>query len=188
LLETCKIRKKVELDARLMELQDGDAFVGLFMAVHLRWEILASLDALSGAGVELGGLYVVRREPTPDQRRAVGRIDRVDNGMVYLSEAFDETTCVPVDQVWLEGSKASFARCLKVLLGRQFQRFDEARQQEEAGFFTAPALQVLLTKMGDFLRQKSPLVYHPAHPSPYQAARGRTASSAWLAASLALRR
>ncbi len=161
LLERFKIRPKFELDARLMELQDGDAFIGLFMQVHMRWEILASLEALAGAGVDLGGLYVVRREPGPDQRRAVGRVARVADDMVYLSESFDETTRIPIEEVWLEGSKASFARCLKVLLGPQYQRFDEARQKEEARFFTAPALEGLLAKMGDFLQQKSPLSLAP---------------------------
>lgn len=46
LLDCFEIRPEFELDARLMELQDGDAFVGLFMQVHMRWEILAPLDAL----------------------------------------------------------------------------------------------------------------------------------------------
>lgn len=161
LLDCFKIRPKFELDARLMELQDGDAFVGLFMQVHMRWEILAPLDALVANGIDLDGLYIVRRDPGPDQRRAVGRVARVVGDTVHLSESFDDTTCVPVDHVWLEGSKASFARCLKVLLGSQYQRFDEARQREEARFLTAPALEGLLAKMGDFLQQKSPLTLAP---------------------------
>ncbi len=89
LLDCFKIRPKFELDARLMELQDGAAFIGLFMQVRMRWEILASLDSLAAAGVDLGGLYVVRREVSPDQRRAVGRIDRLLDGAVHLSESFD---------------------------------------------------------------------------------------------------
>jgi hypothetical protein len=161
LLDCFKIRPKFELDARLMELQDGDTFVGLFMQVHMRWEILAPLDALAEHGVDLEGLYIVRREPGPDQRRAVGRIGSVASGLVQLSESFDETTCVPADQVWLEGSKASFARCLKVLLGPQYQRFEDARQREEARFFTAEAVDGLLTKMEGFLRRKSPLTLAP---------------------------
>ena len=107
-----------------MELQDGAAFIGLFMQVRMRWESLASLDALAAAGVDLGGLYVVRREPSPDQRRAVGGLPTVD-GTVHLSESFDDTTTVPINEVWLEGSKASFTRCLKTILKSEYQHFDE---------------------------------------------------------------
>ena len=161
LLDCFSIRPKFELDARLMELQDGAAFVGLFMQVRMRWEILASLDALAAAGVDLGGLYVVRREPSPDQRRAVGRIDRLVDGSVLLSESFDDTTTVPINEVWLEGSKASFTRCLKTILKSEYQHFDEEREREEAAFTTGPALEGLLTKMEGFLQQKSPLVLAP---------------------------
>ncbi len=127
----------------------------------MRWEILASLDALAAAGVDLGGLYVVRREAGLDQRRAVGRIDRLIAGAVHLSESFDETTTVPINEVWLEGSKASFTRCLKAILKSEYQQFDEEREREEAAFITGPALEGLLTKMEGFLRQKSPLVLAP---------------------------
>jgi hypothetical protein len=161
LLDSFTIRPKFELDARLVELQDGDPFVGLFMQVHMRWEIQAPLDSLSAAGVDLHGLYVVWREPEPGQRRAIGRVERLASGKVILSESFDERESVPVEQVWLESSRATFARCLKVLLGQQYQRFEEARQREEARFLTAPALEGLLTKMEDFLRQKSPLALAP---------------------------
>lgn len=144
-----------------MELQDGAAFIGLFMQVRMRWESLASLDALAAAGVDLGGLYVVRREPSPDQRRAVGRIDRLVDGTVHRSESFDDMTTVPINEVWLEGSKASFTRCLKTILKSEYQHFDEEREREEAAFTTGPALEGLLTRMEGFLQQKSPLVLAP---------------------------
>ncbi|MDA8219825.1 MAG: Piwi domain-containing protein, partial [Dehalococcoidales bacterium] len=162
LLTRFKIRPKFELDARLVESRDGDAFVGLFMQIQMRWEVLASLAELTQAGVSLGGLYVVRREPEPDQRRAVGRVDQVKGQMVWLSEAFDENqTSVPIDQVWLEGSKASFARCLKTILGPTYARFEEERRREEERFFAAPALEALLDKMSTFLHKKSPFLLAP---------------------------
>lgn len=137
-----------------MELQDGDTFVWLFMQVQMRWEILKPLDTRSEHGVDLTGLYVVHREPGPDQRRAGGRIGRVASGLAPLSESFDETTCVPADEVWLEGSNASFAPCRpQVLLDSQDQRFEEARQRAEAQFFTAEAPDGLLTKIEAFLRR-----------------------------------
>jgi len=161
LLESFQIRPKFELDARLMELQDSAAFVALFMQVHMRWDILAPLDALVAAGVDVAGLYVVRRETGPDERRAVGRIARLAGRVVELSDAFDDLASIPIQDVWLEGSKAAFARCLKTLLGHEYQRFDEARQHEEARFFTAQAIDGLLTKMGNFLQRKSPMSLAP---------------------------
>jgi hypothetical protein len=39
------------------------------MSVRMQWETNADLDALAAAGVDLAGLYVVRREPEPGERR-----------------------------------------------------------------------------------------------------------------------
>ena len=58
---------KYELVARLVELRDGDPFIGLFVDVTRR-EIVASLQELAAAGVDLTGLDVVwppaTRRPT----------------------------------------------------------------------------------------------------------------------------
>ncbi len=62
------------------------------MQVHMRWEIFAPLDAVATNGVDLDGLYVVRRAPGPEQRRGVGRVARVAGSMVHLSESFDDST------------------------------------------------------------------------------------------------
>ena len=161
LLSCFKIRPKFELDARLVETRDGDGFIGLFMQVGMRWEILASLSQLIAARIDPSGLYVVRRDPAPDQRRAVGRVERVDGNVVCLSEAFDDLTEIGVEEVWLEGSKAAFSRCLKALLGAQYQRFEDERALKESQYFTAPALETLLSKMGQFLEKKSPLLISP---------------------------
>ena len=74
------------------------------------------LDELIASGVNVERLYVVRRNPEPDQRRLVGRIRQVTGQKVFLSEAFDGEDSVFVDDVMLEGSRASFIQCLKQIL------------------------------------------------------------------------
>ncbi len=157
LLSYFKIRPKFQLEAKLVEFRDGETSMGLFMDVGMRWEILAPLDELVRAHVDLMDLYVVRRETEPDQRRLVGRIDRIEGTTVFLSEAFDEVSSVDVSKVWLEGSKAAFARCLKTILGARYQEFDAERDHQEARFFTGPAMDGLLNTMGGFLRKASPM-------------------------------
>jgi hypothetical protein len=152
-----KIRPKFELDAKLVELREGDLFIGLFMEVGTRWDIMAPLTELAGAGIDLRGLFVVRRKALPGQRRLVGRVSELTGGNVELLESYDELTSVGADDVWLEGSRASFARCLKSLLGGKYAAFEEERHRQEANIFTGPALVSLLNRMNGFLRQASPI-------------------------------
>lgn len=68
LISAFKIKPKLTRDAKLVELRHEETFVGLVLRVETRWEIFASLSALQNAGVNLQGLYVVRRQP-PQNRR-----------------------------------------------------------------------------------------------------------------------
>lgn len=151
------IRPRFELDARLYELRDGDTRVGLFVSVSTKWQIAATLTELKDARIELQGLYAVRRNPNQDQRRLVGRIEKVDEGKVFLSESFDETRAVTEDDVWLEGSRTSFKRCLSVLLGRDYGKFDSSRTAAEGDLLGGPGIQQLCEKMGDVLAKNSPI-------------------------------
>lgn len=152
-----KIRPKFELDAKLVELREGELFIGLFMEAGTRWDITAPLPALEEAGVDLHGMYVVRRKPLPGQRRLLGRVARLIGGEVELLESYDEMMSAAVGDVWLEGSRASFARCLKKLLGGKYTAFEEERHRQEANIFTGPALLSLLDRMNGFLRKASPI-------------------------------
>lgn len=155
LISAFKIKPKFALDAKLVELRHEETFIGLFLRVETRWEILASLSALQNAGVNLQGLYVVRRQPQPGQRRLVGKISHIYEKTVSLSESFDGVTSINEDEVWLEGSKASFARCLKTMLGDKYNAFEAERFIQEANFLTGPALDQILTRMETFLAKKS---------------------------------
>jgi len=152
-----KILPKFELEAKLVEFREGESFIGLFMEVGTRWEIHASLKDLQKAGVDLEGLYAVWRDPLPDQRNLVGRIESVSDDLVTLSEAYDDNKTVSADKVRLEGSKASFSRCLKKLLGGRYQQFEKEREYREANLLTGPAFEELLLRMHNFLKKASPI-------------------------------
>lgn len=157
LVSLFKIRPTFELDPRIIELREGDVRVGLFMAVETKWDIFAPVNDLVDAGIDVAGLHVVRRNPAPEQRRLVGRIERVVGDQVQLSEAYENLASVPVDDVWLEGRRDSFIRCLRRLLGSRLADFEEKRRSQEAKLLTAPAVHDLLSKMQEYLWNASPL-------------------------------
>jgi hypothetical protein len=161
LLTDFRISPRFELDPRLVEIRRDETAIGLFMKVDMHWQILASVDRLQDAGIDVTGLFVVRRNPAPDERRLIGAIGQVQGEEVILSEAFDDLRTVAVNQVWLEGSRASFARCLRALLGNRYEEFETARIAEEGEFLLGPALECLLGKMDDTLRKASPLDLAP---------------------------
>lgn len=91
----------------------------------------------------------------PEQRSLVGRIEGFAGTRINLSEAYEEQASVAADEVWLEGSKQSFSRCLKKLLSTRYQEFERERERQEANLITGPALEKLLERMHGFLRQAS---------------------------------
>jgi Piwi domain len=135
-LDEFRIWPKYSLDARVMEILAGSPFIGVTVDLATRWEITSGLESLQEAGVDLTGLFVVRRLPDPDQRALVGRISAVRDGKVELSESTSEAYAVETNSVMLEGRRDAFARCLKHLLGKHYTRYDEYRD----------------TQMGDLLR------------------------------------
>ena len=157
LVQLFKIRPRFELDARLYELRDRELRVGLFLAVDTKWDVQAPVADLVAAGVDLVGLHVVRRNPKEGERRLVGRIAKVEAGTVHLSEAYDDLGTIRADEVWLEGSKTSFSRCLRRLLPAHYDEFDKRRDAAEGDLLGGPALQALLKKMEEVLKKASPL-------------------------------
>lgn len=160
LLVEFRIRPRFTLNAKILEPLDGATHLGFFVTLAMRYEITADLPALEQAGVDLSGLYVVRRRPQKGKRRLVGRIDRVADGLVHISEAIDEST-VPVEDVQLEGSLESFTRCLRTLLGNRYPRLRSAIEDAEAKFRLGPEFDKVVDQMGDFLRKKSPVSLAP---------------------------
>ena len=152
-----EIRPKFELDPRIIEMRDGETEIGLILAVATRWDIRAPIDELQAAGIDLTGLHVVRRNPGPGERRLAGRIGSIAGGKVHFSDSYEGVRSLPVQDVWLEGGRASFSRCLSKVLGPRFQQFENFRDAEQGEFLTGPGVDQLLSKMLDVLRNASPI-------------------------------
>lgn len=157
ILQQFKIRPKFEIESRIVETRPGDVRVCLFIKFGTRWQINCPLSELEKEGVDLEGLHVIRRRPQKGERRLVGRIKAVVGNRVELSESYDGLVDIAVEDVWLEGSKTSFARCLKRLLGKTYEKFEEERLKQEANWFTGPAVGRLVKQMHKYLVKASPI-------------------------------
>ena len=155
LLDGFRIVPRFTLNAKIIETKEGMAQIGIFVTLGMRYEIGADLAHLHEGGVDLKGLYVIRREVQPGQRRLVGRIDQVCNDTVQLSEATSETSIASAD-VQLEGSFENFSCCLKALLGGRYIALHKAIDDAEAAFRVGPAFDDIVERMGEFMRRKSP--------------------------------
>ena len=152
LLQHFTIRPTFTLEAKIVEPIPNQTSVGLFLTINTKWEITADPAALSAAGVDLTGLYVVRRNPNPDERRLVGQIKNLTDKTIHLGASYDNTTTITSNDVALEGSRTSFARCLKVLLGRDYDSFEQSRQREAAKLLSGPAINELLQQFHQFFQ------------------------------------
>ena len=109
------------------------------------------LNQLQAANVDLNGLHVVRRQPEPGKRRLVGRISLVDGNVTHLSESTDGTF-IDTDQVKLEGSKESVARCLTAILGQsRYRALMSALDDQQAGYLLGPDFDEVVSKLGALL-------------------------------------
>ena len=156
LLDGFEIHPKYTFDPRIIEMQHGSAHIAIAVALATHWAIEADLDALVHAGVDLRGLYVVRRNPLPHQRRLVGRVASAGAGRVNLSESMDECGSIDSSEVMLEGRKDAFARCLKHLLGdSDYSRYDTAREHRTGDLLGGRALLDEVRRVSTILAEPS---------------------------------
>ena len=139
---------------RVLEVRTDAAFVGIAADLATRWEIVSDLGSLEEAGVDLSGLFVVRRNHDPDQRPLVGRISAIRAGQVQLSESTSDVTTIDVASVMLEGRRDAFARCLKQLLGPLYPRYDAYRDKRIGDLLSGPALFAEVKHVGQILSEK----------------------------------
>ncbi len=154
LLGRFTIRPRFDLEPRIVEPRPGETSIGLFLSVVTRWQIQATVQELAAAGVDLTGLAVVRRAPLPQQRSLVGTIEKLMGDVVVLKESLDGSRSVAADDVWVEGSRASFTRCLHHLLGSRYESLESGRFSEEGKLFAGPDLDRLITEMEVYLKAK----------------------------------
>jgi hypothetical protein len=81
--------------------------------------------------------------------------------MVHLSEHYADADIVAASDVTLEGSKTSFARCLKAILGAGYEEFEQERDDHMAQLLNGPAIASMIDRMGKFLRERSPIRLAP---------------------------
>jgi hypothetical protein len=161
LLSAFTITPKLTIESKTVELRADEVFIGLFLKVSTCWEIKALLSNLQREGVDLEGLYVVHRTSEPGKRRLVGKISSFCNGLVHLSESYDGISSISEYEVWLEGSKKSFTRCLKIILGDRYGAFENERDEATGNLLDGVALEDAITKLGEYIKQKSPLQITP---------------------------
>ena len=129
LLGGFQIHPKYTFDTRIIEMECNSPFVAIVVSLATHWAITADIEELVDAGIELGGLYVVRRNPNPGERRLVGRVASTSSGRVQLSESMDSLQTIASSEVMLEGRREAFGRCLRHLLGeRDYSRYDSAQR------------------------------------------------------------
>ena len=157
LLREFVIRPAFTLEAKIIEPTADNTSIGLFLRINTRWSINASVSALQAAGVNLEGLYVIRADPKPGEHRLVGQIKTVADNTIHLSAAYDDRATIGADEVVLEGSRHSFARCLKTILGTDYDTFETLRQEEEANLISGPAINKVLEHFHQFF-QKDPVL------------------------------
>ncbi len=156
-----KAYPRFTLEAKVLELRDGDGGIGLFVTLGSRWRIEAPLHDLLSKGIDLQGMYVVRRYPEKGQRRLVGRISCIDKGTVKLLESFDGTAEIACDDVWLEGNRENFAYCLKHLLKARYLSFETKRREIEDQLLSGPKFQTTIQSIAQSFTNKPPMQLTP---------------------------
>ena len=169
LVEGFEIHPAYELDVKIIAFEEGRPLLGLFVRPSTKWSVTTPLEKLKAGGIDLRGLFVVRRERRSGERSLVGRIEKLEGSMVKLSESYLEQSAgekdgehqIHVDAVQLEGSKANFSRCLKHLLGQQYIRFDQLREDQTSHVTGGAAVKTLLEDMQKFFAKRPPLNLAP---------------------------
>ncbi|MGZ5120496.1 MAG: hypothetical protein ACXWIH_30065, partial [Burkholderiales bacterium] len=138
LLTAFQVRPRFSCESRLIELENGQLRIVLVVGISMHWDIQATIPTLLDAGIDMCGLYAVRRIKLPQQRNLLGRIRTANATTVCFDEAFADLESLSTEEVSLEPSKMSFARCLKHLLGKDYDLFRSSLEREEATFLGGP--------------------------------------------------
>lgn len=145
ILDQFKIFGRFKLGTKLLKTQDT-VQLGLMMRFATRWEIQAPLQELTQAGVDLAGLGLVRRNPKVGERRLIGLFGRMDGRNVILLNSLEKLPMMLADDVRLEGSPEAFGRCLRTILGAQYDQFETEREVAESAHLNSIAFDKRITR------------------------------------------
>ncbi len=152
------IRPRYELDARVVELSEGNPHIALIFNQYMRWEIYASPRELEDVGISTKGLFVLNRRRQAGKHRLLGRIKSVDGATVYLSDAYDGIEEVSEESVWIEGTQTSFSHCFKGLLGEQYATYLLNLETVISRFYSSSSVEAALSKVEEKLAGSSPII------------------------------
>ena len=172
------------LDVRPLAPHEGEITSGVLIGFGVRYIFLKTAAQLLEEGVSLSGLYVVRvleedpTCPTPYERRYLGRIDAIRDGMAILSDS--DCPDFALDKCYLEGSRANIEAVGRALLADGYDEFSRALLEQTFGVMGAEHQVLRLNNLGAWLEKKSPLpccanLGIRVHKTPHECRRGSDA-------------
>ncbi|NUM66830.1 hypothetical protein HUU39_16460 [candidate division KSB1 bacterium] len=147
-------------DVRPLAPHQGAITSGVLIGFGIRYIFLKTVAALHAEGIPLTGLYVVRIRDdadvaTPFERRYLGRVEQVRNGVVILSDSDVEE--FSLDSCYLEGSPTNVEVVGKSLLGDKYDAFSHSLLEQTFEVLGAENQVNRLNKLGTWLEEKSPI-------------------------------
>ncbi len=111
------VRERFDFETRIVSADERrEAFVALFVRLRTRWHSDTDFHALAAAGVDLRGLYVVRRHIRLGESRVVGKIEKLEASTLTISDSPEGCGSIDAGAVTLEPSKECYSRVLGTLL------------------------------------------------------------------------
>ena len=150
---------RFSLDVRLFFFGNRPPFLGLALDTRTRKRITATCSELLEEGIDLKGLYVGNRPQGDDPRvqsrfSLLGRVTRVDNGVLILADTRDDLESASAAEVFLEESPQTFSELTKQVFGDQTEEAIEAIFQRSASRRVGPAKLADIERFRSYLAQQ----------------------------------
>lgn len=128
-------RSLIEFNPRTIFSKDEKPIFGLLIDARIKRLLLASCSELLGLGISPIGKYVLITKEANDNRLApwtqlVGRVERVENDKLILSDCRDGYETVEAKDVRLSGNIVDFDWCVRELLGSSSERVLSKSKEE----------------------------------------------------------
>ena len=148
------------LDVRPLAPHEGDITSGVLVGFGIRYIFLKTAAELHAEGIPLTGLYVVQirddgEVPTRFERRYLGRVQQIRDGMVILSDSDVEE--FPLGDCYPEGSRANVEAVGRALMGDGYDAYSRALLEQTFAVMGAEHQVRRLNSLGGWLEEKSPI-------------------------------